>query len=52
MTKYIDGILFHFSFKSKRKKEAKQYAKSMRKKGHRARVIKEEKMWTVFRDKY
>lgn len=52
MSKRISGVLFHFAYKNKLKGEAQQYANLMRKKGHRARVIKEEGKWKVYRDKY
>ena len=56
--RYIDGELFYSTgTRYKVKSEAQSYAKLMREKGHKARVIQRAglfggKEWVVIRDKY
>ena len=44
--------MFHFAYKGDDKRDAQRYAKRMRQKGHKARVIKQKGRWIVIRDKY
>ena len=54
--RFIDGEMYHFAYKSRRKKEAKQTAKEYRDMGHKVRVVRGtglwKKYWLVLRNKY